>query len=60
MLFFPIFLADFLDIVFSIITMMTMTSISIKKETRNQLASLGTKDSTFDEIIRTLLKQWTS
>ena len=60
MLFFPIFLADFLDIVFSIINMMTMTSISIKKETRNQLASLGTKDSTFDEIIRTLLKQWTS
>ena len=40
--------------------MMTMTSISIKKETRNQLASLGTKDSTFDEIIRTLLAQWSS
>ena len=40
--------------------MMTMTSISIKKETRNQLASLGTKDSTFDEIIRTLLTQWTN
>ncbi len=39
---------------------MTMTSISIKKETRNQLASLGDKDSTFDEIIRVLLEQWTS
>lgn len=40
--------------------MMAMTSIAIQKETRNQLASLGTKDSTFDEIIRTLLKQWTN
>ena len=39
---------------------MTMTSISIKKETINQLALLGTKDSTFDEIISTLLKQWSS
>ena len=38
--------------------MMTMTSIAIQKETRNQLASLGTKDSTFDEIIRTLLDNW--
>ena len=37
-----------------------MTSIAIQKETRDQLASLGTKDSTFDEIIRTLLKQWSS
>lgn len=60
MLFPPIFLADFLDIVFSIVIVMAMTSIAIKKETRNQLASLGTKDSTFDEIIRTLLKQWTN
>lgn len=40
--------------------MMTMTSIAIKKQTRNQLALLGTKDSTFDEIIRTLLKQWSN
>ena len=40
--------------------MMTMTSISIKKETRNQLALLGTKDSTFDEIIRKLLTRWTN
>ena len=38
--------------------MMTMTSISIKKETRNQLASLGTKDSTFDSIITELVKKW--
>jgi len=60
MLFSPILLADFLDIVFSIVIVMAMTSIAIQKETRNQLASLGTKDSTFDEIIRTLLKQWTN
>lgn len=37
---------------------MTMTSITIQKETRNQLASLGTKDSTFDDIIQELLKSW--
>ena len=36
------------------------TSISVSKTIRNQLASLGNKDSTFDEIIRKLLKQWTS
>ena len=38
--------------------MMTMTSIAIQKETRNQLASLGTKDSTFDVIIQKLIKKW--
>ena len=38
--------------------MMSMTSIAIHKETRNQLASLGNKDSTFDEIIQELLKKW--
>lgn len=37
---------------------MAMTSIAIQKETRNQLASLGTKDSTFDEIIQSLLEKW--
>jgi len=37
---------------------MTMTSIAIKKEIRNQLASLGTKDSTFNEIIQKLIKKW--
>jgi|Marorgknorr_s2lv_3_1036020.scaffolds.fasta_scaffold18278_3 hypothetical protein len=36
------------------------TSISVSKTIRNQLASLGNKDSTFDEIIRELLKQWTN
>ena len=37
---------------------MVITSIAIKKETRNQLASLGTKDSTFDDIIQNLIKKW--
>ena len=37
---------------------MVMTSIAIQKETRNQLASLGTKDSTFDTIIQELIKKW--
>ena len=34
------------------------TSIAIRKETRNHLASLGTKDSTFDEIIQKLITSW--
>jgi len=38
--------------------MMTMTSIAIKKKTRNQLASIGTKDSTFDDILQKLLQEW--
>ena len=38
--------------------MMVMTSIAIHKETRNQLATIGTKDSTFDDIIQELLKKW--
>ena len=33
------------------------TTISVSKIIRDQLASLGTKDSTFNEIIRTLLQQ---
>jgi len=37
---------------------MVMTSIAIQKETRNQLASFGTKDSTFDTIIQELIKKW--
>lgn len=36
---------------------MAMTSIAIQKETRNHLASLGTKDSTFDEIIQDLISK---
>ena len=31
------------------------TTITIQKETRDSLASLGTKDSTFDEIIQNLI-----
>ena len=34
------------------------TSIAISKKLRNQLASIGTKDSTFDDIIKRLLKKW--
>lgn len=34
------------------------TSISITKETRDELASLGTKDSNFEDIIKDLLKKW--
>ena len=38
--------------------MSTKTTVTISKEIRNQLASLGNKDSTFDEIIQLLLKEW--
>ncbi len=31
------------------------TTITINKTTRDSLASLGTKDSTFDEIIQNLI-----
>jgi len=31
------------------------TTILVKRETRNKLARLGTKDSTFDQIINELL-----
>ncbi len=34
------------------------TSIAISKKIRNQLAAIGTKDSTFDEIIQKLLTKW--
>ncbi len=37
---------------------MTMTSVAIQKEIRNQLALLGTKNSTFDEIIQKLINSW--
>jgi len=35
-----------------------MTTITILKETRDRLGTVGTKDSTFDEIIKNLLKEW--
>jgi len=36
-----------------------MTTISISKETRDRLAAtVGTKDSTFDDIIQNLIKSW--
>jgi len=37
---------------------METTTISIRKQTREMLASLGTKDSTFDEIIQKLIESW--
>ncbi len=40
----------------SLETAKTRTTIGISKETRNSLASLGTKDSTFDDIIQDLLR----
>ena len=38
--------------------MTNKTSVAIQKETRNQLAAVGSKDSTFDEIIQKLIKSW--
>ena len=34
------------------------TCIAVSKSIRDQLASLGNKDSTFDEIIQNLIKKW--
>ena len=34
------------------------TCISVSKSLRDQLASLGNKDSTFDDIIQELIKEW--
>lgn len=34
------------------------TTITISKETRDKLASLGTKDASFEDIIIELLKKW--
>jgi len=41
----------------NIFIMEDKTSIAISRKIRNQLASLGTKDSTFDEIIQDLIKK---
>ncbi|MEX0763905.1 MAG: hypothetical protein WD966_04585 [Nitrosopumilaceae archaeon] len=38
--------------------MIKKTSIAISKETRDELAALGTKDQNFEEIIKELLKKW--
>lgn len=35
---------------------MNRTTVSISKETRDLLASLGTKDTTFEMIIQNLIK----
>lgn len=34
------------------------TTIAISKIIRDQLASIGAKDSTFDDIIKNLIKSW--
>ena len=34
------------------------TSIAVSRKIRDQLASLGSKDSTFDEILQKLIFQW--
>ena len=36
--------------------MHNITTISVSKTTRNRLSSLGTKDSTFEEIISKLIE----
>ena len=36
---------------------MNRTTVSISKETRDLLASLGTKDTTFEVIIQNLIKK---
>ena len=36
----------------------SMTTITISKETRDRLATIGAKDSTFDDIIKNLIKSW--
>ena len=39
-------------------TTITLTTVSIKRHTKNDLAALGHKGSTFDEIIQNLLQEW--
>jgi hypothetical protein len=36
---------------------MNRTTIGVSKKTRDFLASLGTKNTTFDEIIQNLIKE---
>ena len=40
--------------------MKDITTISIKKETREMLKELGKKGETYDEIIRGLIEVWKS
>ena len=40
--------------------MKDMTTIPIKKETRDMLKEMGKKGETYDEIIRRLLEAWKS
>ena len=34
-----------------------VTTIKLERSTRNKLASLGTKDSSFDDIVKNLLEK---
>jgi len=34
------------------------TSIAVSRKIRDQLASLGNKDSTFEDIVQKLIKEW--
>lgn len=38
--------------------MKNKTTIAIRKTIRDQLALIGAKDSTFDDIIQDLIKSW--
>jgi predicted CopG family antitoxin len=38
--------------------MILMTTITVSKETRDKLASIGTKDASFEDIILELLAKW--
>ena len=38
--------------------MESKTTIAISKTIRDQLSSIGNKDSTFDTIIQKLIKKW--
>jgi len=37
---------------------MRFTTITVTQKTRDDLASCGNKDTTFDEILRNLVKCW--
>lgn len=41
-----------------LVLMIEKTCISVRRDIRNQLAALGNKDSTFDEIIGMLITSW--
>ena len=38
--------------------MESKTTIAISQSTRNEVASIGSKDQSFDDILKILLKKW--